>query len=662
MTRVTRLLRFGLSLSLFLIVLGANWATSERYGSDLPDMDQWDAEGVHLIAPWFQHDHFIQHLFQPQNEHRVILTKLQNLAVVLGANQWDSRVECLFNAVLHAFIAVGLWCLARRWLARRWHAAAYVIIAALYALPLAWQNLLGGFHSQQYWLVGLSFGAMVLLPWATPRSGRWWLGLVAAVLAMGSMGSGFFAAAIVFGIVILRLVAREIGWRDAWANLLLTTILIIVGVKTRVVVDYHDSLKAKSAHDFLLYMLRSLEWPLAGHDWAGVILWAPWLIVTALALRQLMARRSAGPDVAPATRQQHGTWVIFALGSWVWLQLLATAYARGANADYPASRYMDTLIFGSAVNAIALGWLFSARNEAQDSTRPQRRQLATAALGVVSVAWLIALGAGLNTLTQRNVRGDLPSVRNYYAGCEAHVRGYLATGNEAELVDPVPYLNAPWLLQRFALAPLKEHMPSSVRPALPLAPAKPLETPFLENHATELLLDSAPRQGLSPATPALASRPTWGSFGQEGLATTGEWRSAPLTAPLHGWLRIETAGDVGQPGIDLQLRDAATGAVLADIRPTKLPADSWRTAYVRAPKGPFVIVAVDRSPTAWVAFAAPVEMSNLSYWAWQLMKNGLLITEIAAVAAVALGLACAVSGRVSPATRSSRLQELATES
>src|SRR5438876_741033 len=174
----------------------------------MPDWDQWDAEAMELFVPWFEHDHFIGHLFHPHNEHRIVVTKLQNLALALVNGQWDSRLECVVNAALHSAIAVGFWLLARRWTKPRWHAPLFFLAAALFGLPLAWQNILGGFHSQQYWLLGLSFVAIVLLPFARPWSAGWWIGAAAAILALGTMGSGFLAAAVVLLLVGFRLLRR----------------------------------------------------------------------------------------------------------------------------------------------------------------------------------------------------------------------------------------------------------------------------------------------------------------------------------------------------------------------------------------------------------------------------------------------------------------------
>ena len=638
----------ALTLCLFLFVVGANWATFDRFGSDMPDWDQWDAEGLNLLAPWCEHDHFVAHLFTPHNEHRVILTKLQNLAVVTTAGQWDSRAEVFFNAALHGLIAIGFWVIGRRWIAARWQVPYYVATAALYGLPLAWQNLLGGFHSQQYWLIGLSFVGILVLPFAKPWRGRWWLGLLATTVVLGSMGSGFLVAATIFAVVVWRWLQRQMMAREAWPTLIAMAVLIAIGDLTRVEVYYHAQLKAKTAHDFIFSVLRSLEWPLRDHDWAGAVLWFPFIVATVVTFVDRRNRRSRAGQT------------IIALGGWVIIQLLATAYARGAGADYPASRYMDTLIFGTAINALALGWLLSGSGHVAPATNfepsavsrdpsllratsePGGTASIVSQIGVwlIGVGWLVALVAGLHALVVRNVTAELPSTRQYYVDTEAHLRAYLATNDPAELVEPIPYPSASALIERLAHQSLRELMPASVRPALPVtADVGTGDSGFVANRATQRLLNSAPRAGLSPDTPALASRPTWGSFNGNGAANTAEWRSAPIAAPVGGWLRFETAGNLGEPGVDLELRDAGTDAIIARVRPKKVPGNTWRSVYVPAPQRPFVIVARDADPQRWLAFSAPVEMSSLSYACWQGVKNGRLIAEITAILAAAIGLA-----------------------
>ena len=92
----------------------------DRYGMTLPEWDQWDAEGLKLLAPWFNQDGFLSALFTPHNEHRVVLTKLLNLGLTVANGHWDQRLEATCNALFPASIAVAFFLLARRHLTRRW--------------------------------------------------------------------------------------------------------------------------------------------------------------------------------------------------------------------------------------------------------------------------------------------------------------------------------------------------------------------------------------------------------------------------------------------------------------------------------------------------------------------------------------------------------------
>lgn len=613
-----RFLTVGFASALFFLIVGAKWATFDRFGSPMPDWDQWDAEAVNLFVPWFEHDHFIQRLFQPHNEHRVVLTKLQNLALVLINGQWDSRLEAVTNAMLHAALAVACWLLARRWVAARWQAALFALAFALFGFPLAWQNILGGFHSQQYWLLGLSFTAIVTLPFARAWTPAWWLGAVSAVLALGSMGSGFLAAVVVLALVAWRMWRGASTLREVWPTLALSVGLIAVGALTRVEVSYHQQLKAKTAHDFIFSILRSLEWPLRDQDWAGALLWLPWLLVACRAAR------------AKPAEESRASQTIAALGGWVLVQIVATAYARGAGADYPASRYMDTLSFGALVNGIALAWCLSL---------PSVPRLGRMAYYALALAWVVTLGIGLRDVLERNLRYELPDTKKYYVKAEGHMRHYLATNDPKALAYPdIPYPSADGLVERLARPSLRALMPLPIRAPLALAPAG--ENPaFAENDARTSDPEHPPRHGLSPATSPLDASLSWGSFTANGPATTGTWKSAPLTPPPFGWLKFETAGDLGtsSAGVSLTLRDARSGALLATVAPSKTPGDTWRAAYVRTPRVPFVVVANDVSAAQWLAFSPPVEMGAASYWAWQATKHGLLIVYLATAATAVFG-------------------------
>lgn len=680
-----RLVGLLAALALFGLVLGAKWATVDRFGSAMPDWDQWDAEALRLLVPWFEGDRFLSHLFAPHNEHRVVLTKLQNLALTLLNGQWDARLECVANAALHSLLAVALWLLARRWTAGHWHAPLFALTAVLFGLPLAWENVLSGFHSQQYWLLVLSCAAIVTLPFARPWSAGWWVGAAAAILALGSMASGFLAAAVVAAMVGFRLLRRETVWREAAPTLALAAGLLAIGLVTRVEVYYHQQLKADSAHDFIFSILRSLAWPLRGHDWTGAILWAPWLLVLWHTIRggPAATRRtpgdapgpgapgaslSAGGEAPPAdnTAAVRGAQTLVALGGWVLVQILATAYARGAGAHYPSSRYADTLAVGTLVNGIALAWLLSANpgRASRAAATPAARWRPSGwavALPALGLAWLVFFGAGLRQTLIRHLAHELPDRKLYHVKAESNVRRYLATDDPVHLDAPdIPFTSAEALIERLAHPSLRRLMPAVVRAPLPLAAAnaEPAggET-FRRNAAVLLHPAPPPGRGLSPATPPLDHAPTWGSYAPEsGAGAVAEWRSGALTSPLGAWLKFEMAGHPGGPGapVALELHDARTGAALAAVRPSRVPGDAWRAAYVRAPPGPFVVVARDRDAHAWLAFSPPVEMGTLSHRAGRLAQHGTLLAAVSFAAALLAGMVALASNwigkRKSPAS------------
>ena len=603
-----RALTAAFAACLFTLVVAAKWATFGRYGSPMPDWDQWDAEGGALFIPWHQGEDLIPHLLKPHNEHRVILTKLQNLALGIANGQWDSRLEAVTNALLHAAVAAGIWLAAARWFAWPALATLFVLLAALFGLPVAWQNVLGGFHSQQYWLLGLSTLAIATLPSRRPGSAAWWAGALAGAAALGSMGSGLLAPATVLVVLAWRLARGETTMRGAWPTALLCAALVAAGFALRVEVEWHAHMKAKTVTDFALSILHSLQWPWRGYDWAAVVLWLPW---TLTAWRVVTAPRG--------TASLGGGVLITALGGWVLLQLAATAYARGAGGDYPASRYMDTLAFGAAVNGLALAWLN------RGTAAPRVRRNAAAAL---AAAWALTLAFGLHAFLRDIVIHELNGAREYYDKAEGHLRRYLATNDPAFLAHPdIPYPSAQGIIDYLAVPALRTMLPAPVRPPAELE-AESAQGAVLRNRVIAFNPVTPPREGLSPRIPPLDYTSTWGSFTPtNGAAAVGDWRSQTLPPfpEKMRWLRFETAGHVGEPGVSLELRSATDDRLIAEVKPSRVPGDAWRTAYVPAPREPFRVVAADRDPSRWLAFSGPIPMGGLSFLAWQATRHAPLI-------------------------------------
>jgi hypothetical protein len=162
---------------------------------------------------------------------------------------------------------------------------------------------------------------------------------------------------------------------------------------------------------------------------------------------------------------------------------------------------------------------------------------------------------------------------------------------------------------------------------------------FERNRAIGFNLVNPPQLGLSSRTPPLDSTSTWGSHATgTGPKATGEWRSKSLPAPgpKVRWLRFETAGHLGEPGVSLQLRSAADDRLLAEVKPSRVPGDTWRTAFVPAPGEAYRIVALDRDPARWLAFSGPAEMGGLSYLAREATRHAPLVFGVTAGATTLL--------------------------
>ncbi len=100
-------------LSIFLVGLGARLGLIERFGTPLPFWDQWDEVRV-VFVPYFQGKLSLPALFSPHNEHRILFTRLYDLALLLLNGQWDNLVQMTANAFIYTAVVAGFgWQMAR---------------------------------------------------------------------------------------------------------------------------------------------------------------------------------------------------------------------------------------------------------------------------------------------------------------------------------------------------------------------------------------------------------------------------------------------------------------------------------------------------------------------------------------------------------------------
>ena len=121
-------------LGMFLLILGAKFWTLQMCSAPLPLYDQWEAEGTRLLQPFLHGTLRLADLFAPWVQHRILWTRLLVLgAFILNNGQWDTQVQAIAAAGIHAAMAVLLGAILVRRLGRAWEDA--VLLAFWRSLP-----------------------------------------------------------------------------------------------------------------------------------------------------------------------------------------------------------------------------------------------------------------------------------------------------------------------------------------------------------------------------------------------------------------------------------------------------------------------------------------------------------------------------------------------
>ena len=480
-----------------------------------------------------------------------------------------------------------------------------VSVAALTAPPIAWQNVLSGFHSTQYFLIGLSLGALALLLTASAGTARWWGGLGCAVLALFSMASGLLAAAVVALVLAVSGRPRQV-WHRYAVTIGACLAVVAAGWMLQVDIGQNATMRAHSPVDFGLTLWRSLQWPAFAFAPLGLLVWLPWAWLGWRVWRR--------PDPAkPRLR------VVFAAGLWVLLQFAATAYGRGAGGSWPASRYLDTVAMGLLVNALAL---LAAASSAPE---PGGRKWLRAA---VIAGWFGVVGFGVGRHVVRVLEVELPPIGAQMRQAEFDTRAYLATGDESLLDPAIPYPDKRTFIKRLDHEEIRGVLPAGVRAPLALiGQAEPA--------------GSFAPGAVAPGTAPLSFPAPWGSYTTSGPGAQGIWRSEPMFAgPRAGYWRIEVTGDLGlRPGLSLQLVPETPEGRVQALAPGQAPRPGqWRTLEVPVPRQAFRLVATDASASGWFGFSAPVEVPLLSHWARCLTALGSSIAVLGGALAILLAV------------------------
>jgi hypothetical protein len=576
----------GWVASLLLIGVAAKLRLILKSGSPFPYWDQWPADAINLFIPYFNHQFSLGTLFQAHNEHRIVFTRLCELGLLLANGQWDSQLEMVVNAFIHAAAIAGFgWLLASLTGKRNWP-LLWIVLALDLVLPFAWENTLWGFQTHFYFLMIFSLLTIWLLGLNAPLSRRWWLGVMTAVCGLFTMASGFLAVDAVAAVVLLQVLKQRQKWRDYAPTLGVCVAVTIAGLLLRPNLPANE--QVKSAGDFLTALGKSLAWP-----WAIKPLYAPFNLFPFLLLGWRYFRSQ---EDLPAER------VMLGIGLWAVLQSLAAAYARGAGGPAPAWRYMDVLSLLMIANSLSIQRLLTRYREQLRFSRFWQASFAVWALGCLSGLWF---------LSERAWDVYIPEVVAERRLQLENARAFMATEDVRVLLNQPPEQlivgnvdAVVWLLRHPVV---RRILPACARDALNVIPKEGGEGAFIRNGAA-----------LAKADPP--TEICWGSFSARGRGARGRFESLPVRKSALPYLEIPIVGDLGELGLSLELVDLTTGQTVP-VRASKPGAEGWVNVYVKAPAGEFKLVAHDDSETAWFAFKEPRELGRLSYWAMRMVAG-----------------------------------------
>jgi hypothetical protein len=436
------------ALAAGLLAFGAKLLLMRGYGSDVPYMDEWDAIGRVLLVPESHGDLHASNFLEPQNEHRVVLSRLLSYGLLKVNGQWDGLLEMTADAVIHAALCAALLIFARRLVSGVRFACVAAATTLLFVLAFDWENTLQGLQSQVYFLEWAAFGLCVLCVPARALSARWWAGWLVGAVGLGAMASGFVGPAAALALLLVRCASRRSwGARDALAAALLL-LLCVVGVATVNHVPGDDVLRVRSAGQWVIASATALSWPEFGWPAAFLVMQAPIMV---LAARRLREGRLEGDEA-----------VLVALGLWAWMQVALLAYGRGNMGLVTSPRYTDLYAFGgSFVNVLALAVLW-------------RRGPSGRAWGIFALLWVALFSCGLWTRNREAYGSFLTDFKRVKPLERVHVRAFLDTGDVAalRLVPPseLPYPRPDPLAEWLSNPAIRDVLPPDVRLASAVSP------------------------------------------------------------------------------------------------------------------------------------------------------------------------------------------------
>lgn len=386
---------FALLAAVACTVFGSRLIIVWAFGSPVPILDQWDAEGAALYSPYLKGTLTSANLFASHNGHRIVITRVVALGHLELAGEWNTRFEMLFSAVVLTAVITWLAALLLPLVAPHRRLLLSGFIALEFAFPIDFENTLWGFQSQVYLSLLFGVAALVAFAAASAFSPRWFGGLAAGVIAYFAFATGVAtlpAAAVLVGLQLATRARRRCGREIAGV----VVIAIIAAALT--LWGAGSTTPMSTPGTFVLGLGIFTALTIAG------------AIPIVLYCRHVLAHRPGVSDRA---------WMIFGISGLVAIQLVLFAYGRGSAV---APRYLDVVLLVYPMAFVAVFALSDNARATAAGPRPTRGAM----LWTIAAVTAFAVAGGLSVLAC--------SYWSRAADQEiANVRAYLVTGDANQL-------------------------------------------------------------------------------------------------------------------------------------------------------------------------------------------------------------------------------------
>ncbi|RKX32911.1 MAG: hypothetical protein DRP71_11430 [Verrucomicrobia bacterium] len=335
--------------STFLFVFGCRLALLDQFSSPIPYWDEWDSDLHFLILPFQDGYLHWSALFEQQNEHRILLTRIIAIFGFILNGEYDPRIGMLAGAFMWSAGIALISAAAFSLLPRKWY-IALIPFWIVTALPFDFANLTWGGQSQMYALGLMATCVLALAATAYPTRLQFIAAACASIASLFTMGSGYVAPLIAAGVVMVRTIETRICWK---IRLLYGSVFTVTGIYGLLIYENsprHAPTYAETTVEFWRAFQGFASWPLSTGYGTFLVIWTPWLLLaTVLFFWKDQSRRATVG------------WLAFGLGCWALVHMVGLAYSRPDLSDPPAGRYLTTLFTPISTIVCAVVYLFQRK-------------------------------------------------------------------------------------------------------------------------------------------------------------------------------------------------------------------------------------------------------------------------------------------------------------